>query len=148
MHTKLVSGNTLEYERDMSAAEVKRITGLLWSVQGLLAALFLFAGIMKLVLPIAEIARQSGLPGPFLRFIALAEILGTIGLIVPVSLRIRPILTPLAATGLLIIMIGATVISAPAGAVAFFPMVIGGLATFIAYGRFRMVPCQPRGSRK
>lgn len=78
----------------------------LWIVQGLLAIVFLFSGGMKLVLPIEAMTRQMPLPGLFLRFIGVAEVLGAIGLILPGLLRIRQGLTPLAAAGLVIIMIG------------------------------------------
>ena len=63
--------------------------------------------------------------------------LGAIGLILPGLLHIRPGLTPLAAGGLLIIMIGATVVTLAGGAVApaLFPMVVGLLAAFVAHGR-------------
>src|SRR5579863_1267992 len=83
----------------------------LWAVQILLALIFLFAGGMKLVLPIAEMTKQIQLPGWFLRGIAVCEILGAAGLILPGLLRIRKGLTPLAAAGLVIIMIGASVIT-------------------------------------
>lgn len=111
----------------------------LWIIQALLAALFLFAGGMKLVLPIEEMTKQIPLPGLFLRFIAVCEVLGAIGVIFPWLLRIRPGLTPLAAAGLVIIMIGATVTTvATAGVVmALFPLVVGILAAFVAYGRRR-----------
>src|SRR5690349_11739736 len=52
----------------------------LWIVQGLLALLFLFAGGMKLVMSIEEMTKEMPLPGPFLRFIGVAEVLGAIGL--------------------------------------------------------------------
>jgi uncharacterized membrane protein YphA (DoxX/SURF4 family) len=87
------------------------MTYALWIIQGLLALLFLFAGGMKLVLPIEEMTKQMPMPGPFLRFIGVAEILGALGLILPGLLRIRPGLTPLAAAGLVIIMIGATALT-------------------------------------
>jgi uncharacterized membrane protein YphA (DoxX/SURF4 family) len=83
----------------------------LWIVQVLLAALFVFGGGMKLVLPIEKMTDQVALPGLFLRFIGVCELLGGIGLILPSLLRIRPGLTPLAATGLIVIMIGAVVMS-------------------------------------
>src|SRR5882762_1885420 len=82
----------------------------LWIVQGLLAALFLFAGGAKLVLPLDQMAGPVALPGWFLRFIGVAEVLGALGLVLPGLLRVRPGLTPLAAAGLVIIMIGATVV--------------------------------------
>lgn len=110
---------------------------LLWIVQGLLAVLFLFAGGMKLIVPIEALAGPISLPGPFLRFIGVAEVLGAIGLILPGALRIRPGLTPLAAAGLVIIMTGATAITALGGAVApaLFPFTVGLLSASVAYGR-------------
>ena len=75
---------------------------LLWTAQVLLAALFLFAGGMKLILPAAQLAKQSPLPVLFLQFIGICEVLGALGLILPSLTRIRPDLTPLAATGLVI----------------------------------------------
>jgi uncharacterized membrane protein YphA (DoxX/SURF4 family) len=118
------------------------MTRALWIIQGLLALLFLFAGGMKLVLPIEEMTKQMALPGLFLRFIGVAEVLGGLGLILPGLLGIRPGLTPLAAAGLVIIMIGATVLTLASGgaAQALFPLVVGLLAAFLAYGRWRLAP--------
>ena len=109
----------------------------LWVVQGLLALTFLFAGGLKLVLPIDDLTEQTALPGLFLRFIGLAEVVGAIGLILPGVLRIRPGLTPLAAAGLVIIMTGATVLTLADGSVAgaLLPLVVGLLAAFVVYGR-------------
>ena len=114
----------------------------LWIVQGLLAALFLFAGAMKLVLPLEQMAGPITLPGPLLRFVGVAEVLGAVGLIVPGLLGIRPGLTPLAAAGLVIIMIGATGIGLWAGdvAITMISLVVGLLAAFVAYGRWRLAP--------
>jgi DoxX-like family len=110
----------------------------LWIVQGLLAALFLFAGGTKLVLPLEALTEQTPLPGLFVRFIGVAEVLGAIGLVLPGLLRIRPGLTPLAAAGLVIIMIGATVLTVAGGevALALIPLVVGLLSAFVAYGRW------------
>jgi len=114
----------------------------LWIVQALLALLFLFAGGMKLIMPIEEMTKQMPMPGFFLRFIGLCEVFGGIGVIVPWLLRIRPGLTPLAAVGLVIIMIGATVVTLMTGevAMALFPLVVGVLAAFVAYGRWHRTP--------
>jgi hypothetical protein len=111
----------------------------LWIVQGLLAALFLFAGGMKLVLPAEMMKGPVALPVGFLRFIGVAELLGAIGLILPELLRIRRELTPLAAAGLVIIMTGATVVTLMGGAVApaLVPFVVGLLAAFVARGRWQ-----------
>jgi DoxX-like family len=118
------------------------MTYALWIVQGLLAALFLFAGGMKLVLPLDQMTGPVALPGWFLRFIGVAEVLGALGLILPGLLRIRPGLTPLAAAGLVIIMIGATVLTLVGGmvAVALMNAVVALLAAFVAYGRWRLAP--------
>jgi hypothetical protein len=122
------------------------MTYVLWVVQALLALLFLFAGVMKLVLPLDQMAGPVELPGPFLRFIGAAETLGALGLILPGLLGIRPWLTPLAAAGLVVIMIGAAVVTLVAGDVtlAVPPVVVGLLAAFVAYGRWRRVPHRER----
>jgi hypothetical protein len=117
----------------------------LWIVQGLLAALFMFGGVAKLMMPIEEIAAAVSLPAYFILFIAIAEALGALGLILPWALRILPGLTPLAASGLVIIMIGATTMTAmgvgggdPVGALV--PGITGLLCAFVAYGRSRTAP--------
>ena len=112
---------------------------LLWIVQGVLALLFLFAGGMKLVLPPEAMVGPVALPLAFLRFLGVVEVLGAIGLILPGLLRIRVGLTPIAAAGLVIIMIGATVITAFGGAIApaLFPLTVGLLAGSVAFGRWQ-----------
>jgi uncharacterized membrane protein YphA (DoxX/SURF4 family) len=109
----------------------------LWVIQGLLAALFLFAGVMKLVMPIEAMAGPVSLPGFLLRFVGVAETFGAIGLILPGLLRIHRKLTPLAASGLVVIMVGATVITAMSGtfAPALVPLFVGLLSAAVAYGR-------------
>jgi hypothetical protein len=126
----------------------KGINVALWVIQTLLALLFLFSGGVKLAMPIEPMAKQAGLPGTFLRFIAVMEVLGAIGLILPGILRIRTALTPLAAAGLVIIMIGATVIMFRVnGAVqALTPAVVGVLAAFVAYGRWGLAPLRDRSA--
>jgi uncharacterized membrane protein YphA (DoxX/SURF4 family) len=123
----------------------------LWIIQVLLALLFLFAGGMKLVIP-PDVLMSMGspnqipLPGLLLRFIGVCEVLGALGLILPGLLRVRPRLTPLAAAGLVIIMIGATVLTFAADGVgpALPPFVVGILAAFVAYGRWRLAPHRGR----
>ena len=114
----------------------------LWIVQTLLACLFLWAGGVKLVTPIEEMTKQVAMPGLFIRFIAVCEVLGALGLILPGLLRIRPGLTPLAAAGLVIIMTGATIVTLVigGGAMVLMPLVAGLLAAFVAYGRWRLAP--------
>ncbi|MGH9932365.1 MAG: DoxX family protein [Pyrinomonadaceae bacterium] len=117
----------------------------LWIVQVLLAALFVFAGVMKFVMPVDEMVGQTGLPGPFFWFIGAVEILGGLGLVLPGLLRIRTGLTPLAAAGLFIIMIGATVLSFKGGAAAaLIPFVAALLLAFVAYLRWRLAPLRTK----
>src|SRR5262249_55595209 len=101
----------------------------LWIAQGLLALLFLFAGIMKFVTPVEQMNAQSPvkLPGTLLHFIGVCEVLGALGLVLPGLLGIRPGLTPLAAAGLVIIMLGAVVLPLTAGTFmpALFPLGVG-----------------------
>ena len=112
---------------------------LLWILQALLAALFLFAGAMKLIMSAEQMVGPVALPVGFLRFIGVCEVLGGLGLILPWLLRIKPGLTPLAAAGLVIIMIGAVVIGVMGGLVglALMNMVLADLLAFVAYHRWR-----------
>ena len=124
----------------------------LWIVQGLLALIFLFTGGTKLILPIEVLTEQTPLPGLFVRFLGVAEVLGAIGLILPGLLRIWPVLTPLAASGLVIIVTGATVLTlvgvVPVGAaMALIPLVVGFLSAFVAYGRWRLAPLGRRPTK-
>jgi uncharacterized membrane protein YphA (DoxX/SURF4 family) len=112
----------------------------LWIVQVLLALLFLFAGSMKFVIPYSDMIKDAPvvLPHVFFHFIGICEILGGIGLVVPWATKIKPGLTPLAAALLIIIMIGATVITAMGSVtMAITPAVVGLLCAFVAWGRKR-----------
>jgi uncharacterized membrane protein YphA (DoxX/SURF4 family) len=108
-----------------------------WIAQGLLAAVFLFAGSMKFVMSADAMTKDVDLPVAFLRFIGACEVLGAIGLVGPGLLGFRRGLTPLAAIGLVIIMVGATSITAATMgiAAALFPFVVGVVAAFVAYSR-------------
>ena len=127
------------------------MTYVLWIIQILLALLFLFAGGTKLVLPL-DVLKSMGspnqiqLPGLLLRFIGVVEVLGALGLILPGLLRIKPWLTPLAAAGLVVVMIGAVALTVATGEVgqAIVPLVTGLLAAFVAYGRWRLAPQSAR----
>jgi uncharacterized membrane protein YphA (DoxX/SURF4 family) len=123
-----------------------RLIYALWTVQVLLALLFSFAGGAKLVLPLEKLTLPVHMPGLFLRFIGVVEVLGGIGLILPALTRIQPILTPLAGAGLVIVMIGATVVTLAGGEVApaLFPLLTGVLCAFVAYGRWRLAPIPAR----
>ncbi len=114
---------------------------LLWAIQALLALLFLFSGVAKFLMPVDQMTK--GMPsmlanGAFVHFIGLCEMVGSLGLILPSLLKVKPQLTIVAASGLAIIMVGATVLSFPQGAgMAAFPLLIFLLLVFVAYGRWR-----------
>jgi uncharacterized membrane protein YphA (DoxX/SURF4 family) len=133
-----MTSTTLASDQNLTAGA--RIPGaVLWTVQVVLALLFMFAGVMKLITPAEVMQAQSpDLSVAFLRFIGAAEVLGALGLVLPGLLRIRRELTPLAAAGLLIIMIGATVLTAlDANTMAAIPLTVGLLTALVAYGRWR-----------
>ncbi|MHB8575534.1 MAG: DoxX family protein [Dehalococcoidia bacterium] len=136
-------------ETQTSPAKPRKYGALLWTVQGMLAVVFLFAGSMKLVMPAQELTKQISLSVTLLRFIGVCEVLGALGLVLPGLSRIRTELTPLAATGLVVIMIGAVVVTVATTGVApaLMPMVVGCLAVFVAYGRSRLAPIQGKSRR-
>lgn len=121
---------------------------ILWILQVLIALLFIFAGVMKFVMSVEEMNAQAPvvLPGLFLRFLGICEVLGGFGLILPSLLRIQPQLTSLAAVGLAIITAGATVITlmGPMKLTAAFPFIVCLLCLFVAYGRWRVKPISPK----
>ena len=120
---------------------------LLWILQILLALTFMFAGGTKLVLPV-EVLMSMGspnqvvLPGLFIKFIGLCEVLGALGLILPGVFHRKQYLTPLAAIGLFIIMVGAVVVTIMGDgiAMAISPLIVGLLCLFVAYGRSKVRP--------
>ena len=111
----------------------------LWTLQVLLALLFLFAGSMKLMTPIEVMRAQMSLPLPdwFVYFTGIAECAGALGLILPGLLRIKRGLTPIAACGLVLVMIGATALTMLTAGVlpALFPALVGLLCVLIASAR-------------
>ncbi len=118
-----------------------------WVVSALLALAFLFVGGMKLTTPTAEMAQMSqGVPVILLRIAGAAEVLGALGLILPAATRILPVLTPLAASGLVVVMLGATITNIVIGAypVAIQTIVLGLFAGFVARARFTHHAIQPR----
>ena len=121
---------------------------LLWIIQVLLALLFIFSGSMKFVMSVQQMNEQAPvvLPGLFLHFIGVCEVLGGFGLILPSLLRIKPGLTPLAAACLATITLGATIITlmGTVKGMALLPFVTALLCIFVAYGRSRVAPIARR----
>ena len=118
------------------------MTTALWIVQIVLALVFAIAGGLKLVLPSDKLAKRMGqennLSPNIMRVIGLLEVMGAIGVVFPAWTGILPWLTPLAAAGLLLTMLGATLENVHR---KHFPMiainfVLGVLAIFVIYGRF------------
>lgn len=122
---------------------------LLWVLQALLAAAFLAHGWLMLSPP-AELAAQinASLPRWFQLFIGVAEILAAIGLILPGLTRIRPWLVPCAAIGIMIVMVSATAFHLARGEMssAAVTLVLLGIATFVAYVRYRVLPIPARNA--
>lgn len=117
-----------------------------WIAQIILGIAFTSAGIRKLVEPLDKMAKRwvwvSDFQLPIIRGVASLEILGAIGIIIPALTRILPWLTPVAACGLILLMLGALVTNIryklyPATAYTVFLIV---LAAFVAYGRFVIFP--------
>ena len=116
----------------------------LWVVAGLLAALYLAAGGMKLLTPREKLLENPNMgwvedfSGPAVTGIGAVELLGALGLILPWALDIAPVLTPLAATGLALVQAGAIVVHVRRKETKALPMnvVLLVLAAFVAVGRF------------
>ena len=123
----------------------------LWIAQGLLAVAFAMAAALKTTMPAAELVAKlpwaADVPLPLVRFIGIAELLGAVGLVLPSVTRIRPGLTSLAAAGLLTVMVLALGFHATRGELAQaapINLVLGGLAAFVAWGRFKGAPIRGR----
>ena len=110
----------------------------LWVLQILLALLFMFTGVSKCLMSADDMAKDmpSFLSIGFIYFIGVCEILGSIGLVVPWLTKIKPMLTPLAAAGLVIITVGATFVTAIGNVpLAIVPATTGVLSAIVAWGR-------------
>lgn len=113
----------------------------LWIVQGVLGALFAFAGATKMFQSIPDLAASmpwiATVSPALVRFIGVAELLGGIGLILPAATRIAPGLTPVAGAGLTVVMLLASAFHVSRGELMALPVpiVFGALASFVAWGR-------------
>jgi uncharacterized membrane protein YphA (DoxX/SURF4 family) len=115
----------------------------LWIVAGLLAAVFLMAGTMKVTRPKEQLlpmmAWSKTVPDGQLKALGTIEVLGAVGLILPRALNIAPVLTPVAAVGCAIVMTGAVILHATRKEykeIVFPPLVLLILAVIVAAGRF------------
>lgn len=131
--------------RDDSREPAAAIHVGLWVAQIMLAVVFGMAGFAKLTTPIPILAEELVWPGEFpaamVRFIGAAELLGAIGVILPAATRIKPMLTPLAAAGLGLVMILAGLFHIVRGEFPAIPLnlFLLALAGFVAWGRTKRV---------
>jgi uncharacterized membrane protein YphA (DoxX/SURF4 family) len=117
----------------------------IWIAQGLLAAAFGMAGFMKVSAPIDQLAAKgmsfvTTYDSSVVRIIGVAELLAALGLILPAALRILPILTPLAATGLALIMVLAAKYHLVHNEPIIANTVFLVLSVFVIWGRYKRVP--------
>jgi uncharacterized membrane protein YphA (DoxX/SURF4 family) len=126
------------------------MNAVLWILQVLLAVVYVLHGWL-FVFPPADMQpamEQSGLPAAFRVFIGVAEWLGAAGLVLPGLTRVAPWLTPLAAAGLMVVMVGAFVYHLTRGEIAYLPtpVVLFALLAVVAYGRWKLVPLGARAA--
>ncbi|HEY5005461.1 MAG TPA: DoxX family protein [Ktedonobacteraceae bacterium] len=118
----------------------------LWVVQVLLAIAFLGVGFMKVSQPIDKLKTNMGwvthTTPPIVRLVGALEILGGLGLLLPGLTHILPILTAIAALGLVLTMIGAAIVHIRLKETAALaaPIILLLLSLFIVIGRFAIVP--------
>lgn len=132
-------------------AQPSRALGIsLWVAQALLGVLFVGTGVWKLLTPVAQLAEMIPWAGQvsqsFLVTIAMIDLLGGLGVVLPALLRIKPGLTVLAALGCALLMICAIVFhfSRGEGANTPFNVVLAGLSLFVAWGRYYRAPIAAR----
>lgn len=120
----------------------------LWVAQVLLAVGFGMAGFMKLATPYADLAQKMAwarhTPEALVKLIGVVELAGALGLILPAATRIKPFLTPLAASGFVVIMVLAIGLLVSIGEAPAPNVVLGGIAALVAWGRWRKAPISPR----
>jgi len=122
----------------------------LWTAQVLIFLAFGAAGLMKLFMPISELAAMMVWPGEyspaFVRIIGLIDLAGGVGILLPALTRIRPGLTVLAALGCVALQICAIIFHISRGEAAVTPanFVLLALAAFVLWGRSRKAPVLPR----
>jgi DoxX-like family len=123
----------------------------LWTAQILLAVLFGYAGVIKSLLPIPDLAAMLFWPGDLpvwlVRFIGAVEFAGALGMILPAATRILPGLTPLAALGFVVIQCLAIPFHAMRGELAMalpINLVLLLLSVFVLWGRSNKAPITAR----
>ncbi len=121
----------------------------LWISQVLLALVFAAAAAMNFTSNIKDLAEflPFATDYPWLvRFIGVSELLGGVGLVLPAALKVKPGLTALAGAGLVVVMVLAAAFHVSRGEFGALPInaVMGALAGFVAWGRWKAAPIAPR----
>ena len=128
----------------------KVLNVILWIAQVVLAVMFIMAGFMKATMPIEQLSPSlpwtKDVPVWLVRFIGTSGFLGALGLILPSILRIKPILKPLAALGIIAIIVMAAIFHVTrtefSGVV--FTVILASVAAFIGWGRWKKAPIQSK----
>jgi putative oxidoreductase len=143
--------NQINFLKMTNQSNNKGINIALWVVQGLLAAMFIMAGLMKSTQTIEALAESlpwvESTSLALVRFIGISELLGGIGLLLPALLRIKPFLTTWAALGLAAVMLLAAIFHGSRGEFSAIGMniVFMGMALFVAWGRSKKAPIAAKG---
>ncbi|MEO8256897.1 MAG: DoxX family protein [Acidobacteriota bacterium] len=119
---------------------------ILWILQVLLAVAFLAHGWFIIFPPAEVVPQMAAFPTAFWIFLGVAEILAGVGLTLPGITGILPWLVPSAAVGLMVVMVGATILHGTRGEVgpALTTVVLFVLLTFVAYMRWKVRPIARR----
>ena len=121
----------------------------LWVLQVVLAVAFFAHGWIFLFPPADMVdLMNASLPPAFRIFLGVAEVLAAVGLTLPGITRVLPWLVPCAAAGLMVVMIGATILHTARGEVssAITTALLLAMATFVAYMRWKVRPIVPRSA--
>ena len=121
----------------------KRLNIFLWITQIVLAIIFIWGAWMKLFTSVDKLSAMwpwvAQIPLALLKFTAIVDLLGGIGLILPALLRIKPTLTPIAAVAIIVLMVVSTIFHISRGEVSVIGanIIFALFAAFIAWGRFK-----------
>jgi len=124
-----------------------------WILQILLAGMFIMTGAMKTLTPIEQLAASlpwaADVPAALVRFIGLAELLGGLGLVLPSLLKIKTKLTPIAAIGIVLIMVFASIFHISRGETGVIGMnlILAALAGVVAWLRLKKAPLRDKNAK-
>ncbi len=125
----------------------------LWVVQGLLAGVFLLTGTTKLVLPREVLEKRmrwaAAWPRWRIKLLGLAEVAGAVGLVIPAAMGVAPVLSPVAALCLAVVMLGAAGTHRRLGESVFPPLLVGVLCLVVGAARLQLpAPASSRSTQE